>query len=1143
MNLRRLSLALLRVLLWGITLALLLVLTLGMSERGTAFGVRMLAHVIPGFVIEHQSGSLLDLRLARIAWHDESITVTADNMAWTIAPHCLLADRLCITHLGVERLEVEPTTARDDSAPFELALDPPALPFTVTLSHGAIDTLIVRQPAGEPLQWNDVQFSGGFDNGRLDIRRLAARMDEFSAEIAAKLELRGQLPLRIDGWIDWAGRERVQLHADGDLARLAFHLVASGEHALNAEGFIALLGDAPQLTAVATSQAPLQLPLDDPQLATIDRFRLEVSGSDTELQLHVDARTAGTLLGNGTVTGAATWTPEQARISSLVFHGDAGHLEATAELDGARWQAAVEMSDFCPLAWQPELDCRLSGSSTISGTLDGTPAAIELATALAGKVNGYAAAIEAHARQDSDGNWQIPALEVRSGRNQLLVDGSIGATLALNAVLDAPALDELLDGATGNAHATLRAAGTLQDPQIRGELVARTVRWQDHAAGNITLEVLWKGRADEDNRVALEARELLVAATAIDRVAATLDGPARAHRLKLAAQGDGGRLEASCAGALADNGDWHGECATLAVDPYPGQAHWENDRALTLAWDARSATLAIGTFCVRHAQASLCSSQPARLAADRLEGIRLSGRALPLTAFAPWLPEELEARGAFGFDVQLEQPRGGALRLDASVAGSAATLSVPVAGDLLVVELNGFVVNARGDSQRATLGGRLVLQGGASLDGELGIDMARRTIDGTLTLQALEIGRYAMIFPGVLEAGGSLGGTLRLLGPLNTPQLSGTLRLADAHLAHERLPQPIDEATLTVDFSGDDARIEGLVRTGSGGASLDGSVHFADGNWSADLALHSAGLQIEPLRGSSATIAPELRLQLSQDRALLSGEIRVPRADIRLDELPQTAISRSPYAVVVGEEAPATPFAYGLDVRVQLGQQVRLRGMGLDTRLEGALAIVRDADEGLLRGRGEIRTVDGRYKAYGQDLEITEGRIRFRGALDRPDMNLTAIRRIEDEDVQVGIRVRGDLREPQTSVFSRPAMEETIALYYLLTGHRPDDVGNTDFAVTGMLMQLGLAGASRVTGAVASRFGIQDFQVGARQVEGGTEVQLSGYLSPDLYLRYGVSTFDRINTVRLRYRLRGSFYLEAISGIENAIDFLYSFER
>jgi translocation and assembly module TamB len=174
---------------------------------------------------------------------------------------------------------------------------------------------------------------------------------------------------------------------------------------------------------------------------------------------------------------------------------------------------------------------------------------------------------------------------------------------------------------------------------------------------------------------------------------------------------------------------------------------------------------------------------------------------------------------------------------------------------------------------------------------------------------------------------------------------------------------------------------------------------------------------------------------------------------------------------------------------------------------------------------------------------VTEGVVRFRGPLDRPQLRLTAVRRIDDENIQVGVRVRGDLRDPKLSTFSRPAMEESRAMHYLLTGRPPSAGGNSDLVVASMLMQLGVAGASGVTGNVLRGFGIQDFQLATREVEGGTEVHLSGYLRPDLYLRYGVSTFDKVNTFRLRYRLRRSVYVEAVSGIENAVDFLYSFER
>ena len=82
-----------------------------------------------------------------------------------------------------------------------------------------------------------------------------------------------------------------------------------------------------------------------------------------------------------------------------------------------------------------------------------------------------------------------------------------------------------------------------------------------------------------------------------------------------------------------------------------------------------------------------------------------------------------------------------------------------------------------------------------------------------------------------------------------------------------------------------------------------------------------------------------------------------------------------------------------------------------------------------------------------------------------------------------------------------------------------------------------------MTGRVLGKLGIQDFQIDSRDVQGGTEVQLSGYITPDLYLRYGVSTFEKVNTFRLRYRLTPRFFVEAVSGVENAVDFLYSFHR
>ncbi|HET8731695.1 MAG TPA: translocation/assembly module TamB domain-containing protein, partial [Moraxellaceae bacterium] len=55
-----------------------------------------------------------------------------------------------------------------------------------------------------------------------------------------------------------------------------------------------------------------------------------------------------------------------------------------------------------------------------------------------------------------------------------------------------------------------------------------------------------------------------------------------------------------------------------------------------------------------------------------------------------------------------------------------------------------------------------------------------------------------------------------------------------------------------------------------------------------------------------------------------------------------------------------------------------------------------------------------------------------------------------------------------------------------------------------------------------------------------TQFTVSGYLSPKLYLRYGVGIFTPVNTATLRYKINSHVYLEAVSSLESAIDVFYN---
>ena len=57
-----------------------------------------------------------------------------------------------------------------------------------------------------------------------------------------------------------------------------------------------------------------------------------------------------------------------------------------------------------------------------------------------------------------------------------------------------------------------------------------------------------------------------------------------------------------------------------------------------------------------------------------------------------------------------------------------------------------------------------------------------------------------------------------------------------------------------------------------------------------------------------------------------------------------------------------------------------------------------------------------------------------------------------------------------------------------------------------------------------------------------SQVVVSGYVLPGLQVKYGVGIFDSLATLTLRYRLMPKLYMEAVSGVDQALDLLYQFE-
>jgi translocation and assembly module TamB len=137
-----------------------------------------------------------------------------------------------------------------------------------------------------------------------------------------------------------------------------------------------------------------------------------------------------------------------------------------------------------------------------------------------------------------------------------------------------------------------------------------------------------------------------------------------------------------------------------------------------------------------------------------------------------------------------------------------------------------------------------------------------------------------------------------------------------------------------------------------------------------------------------------------------------------------------------------------INLSISLGDNVRIKGQGISGRLSGDVTMV-SSENGELIGNGEIRIVDGKYSAYGQSLEIQEGRVIFSNyPMDNPELRIRAIRRI-NSDITAGLTVTGFFSNPQVSLISTPSMADEEILSYIVFGlfdlrggNKPDWGGN-----------------------------------------------------------------------------------------------------
>jgi translocation and assembly module TamB len=333
-------------------------------------------------------------------------------------------------------------------------------------------------------------------------------------------------------------------------------------------------------------------------------------------------------------------------------------------------------------------------------------------------------------------------------------------------------------------------------------------------------------------------------------------------------------------------------------------------------------------------------------------------------------------------------------------------------------------------------------------------------------------------------------------------------------------------------------KLDGGVVSGKGRLEFGGTM---DEHGEVDVKVSGKDFLAADIPAANVIVTPELTLTGNRKSYLLRGDVNIPHAVINLQKLPQDqAPGVSPDVVVIRngkevvDESRAEALPLTANVNVNLGDDIKVTGYGLEATVSGQLA-VHESPDAPTTGSGQVGLA-GRYKAYGQDLTIQDGRLLFAGTpLDNPRLAITAMRQIDD-DQSTGVRIAGTAKRPIITVVSEPNVGEADALSYLVTGRSLSEVGSasgsSQDALNSARQSLQGAGAGLVAQRIGKRLGLDEAGVEENEMIGGSALTIGEYLSPRLYLSYGVGLFEPGEVIALRYKLNKAVGVRIQRGTE-----------
>lgn len=910
---------------------------------------------------------------------------------------------------------------------------------------------------------------------------------------------------------------------------------------INAKGVIQL-GATPLTANLAVDWHELQLPADLAGQVLNSNGQLSASGSAADFHAEGDVQIGppGKL---ATLALNLDGTPEVITLHTLDLKQAQGGMQAKGVLNlkpvfGWQVQAIANRLDPGQLFanWNGALNFDIESSGQLAAA--GPDATLELR-----KLDGSLRkrAVRGKGKLHLSSNQVLDGqLDLASGGSTIQLLAKPGATNDAELTLAIASLGDWLPESGGRVHGQFRIQGRSPKLSVNGTLDGKALSYQKQKAQQLALVVGVPDISNPSGKVDLKSSDVFFGGLAFHTVDLHAEGSEATHRLTLDASGEQLSAALKLDGSLK-NGRWNGQLSTLNLQPQamPG---WRLQQPSRLVY--ADGAMSMSDVCLTAGDPVLCVAGSQDKAGNLDANYRL--RQLPLTllmtAFAS-ADMPMRADGILQGDGTIRRSAAGALSGNASITSAKGTVTYNDRPDRPLLGYDNLALTAKLDpaGQQITL--RTELDGGGNIYGQVGISGPQQALNGQLSLRIGNLAFLELLTSQLAEVKGNANGEFSIGGTLAQPAIIGQATLNGFAAEVPKAGLKLTEGRIVLATS--DAKvfqINGRLSSGKGSLSIDGTAGIAT-DVPTSIAIKGSQFTAADIPSAKVVISPDLTIKQSKQGINIGGSVSMDSADVKLEKLPGAGATKASSDVVVidekqqqvaDEKLPITAL-----VTVNLGDKTHIVGMGLDGKVRGRL-VVSERPGKATTGQGQI-AVDGTYKAYGQNLHIERGQLLFASTpIDNPGLNIRAARNLQpnatiDEGQRVGLYITGTAQRPVLTVFSNPVMEQSDALSYLITGKPLSQVkGGEGSMVSAAAQALGSAGGDLLAKRIGSHLGVDDIGVSSSDALGGDSAFTVGkYLSPRLYLSYGVGLFDPGQVITLRYLISNRWNFEA----QNATDF------